>query len=126
MLEGAIVARWSASGRTSGMKQTKKLLPNLWWEFACPCFYYLIICLEIACLTGFKKSILLLFMAEILHIMRDSGALDTESLLFPLRLQMSSTAKSIFMKCVLGLRIVMQQQAGENNTANCLPPAPPM
>lgn len=30
------------------------------------------------------------------------------------------------MKCVLGMCIVMQQQAGENNTANCLPPSRPM
>lgn len=43
------------------------------------------------------------------------------------RLEMSySMAKSIFMKCAVGMCIVMQQQAGENSPANCLSPAHPM
>lgn len=56
-----------------------------------------------------------------LAFMRHSGAVAKESLLIPLRLYMSfSTTKSIFMKCALGLCLLMQQQAGENNAANCL------
>lgn len=46
---------------------------------------------------------------------------------FPQRLEMSfSTAKSIFMRCAVGICIVMQQQASENNAANCHHPACPM
>lgn len=56
-------------------------------------------------------------MSEPMNSISHSDVLDTESFCLP-RLEMPfSTAKSIFMKCAVGMCIVMQQQAGENNSA---------